>query len=277
MKIFISHSLPRSRELAKQVEWFLRQLFPSTVPWISTGIDKGADSIHEIGQSLQDAAVGVVCLTRENLDERWILFESGALAKQLDNKVCTLLLDVEKADVKPPLSKFQHTTAERDEMLEMTRSINKVAVADGKGRIDADLEEAFNLFWPKLEATITTLRTQGPPAATAAPERSAEDMMAEVLSTIRDLASQSEVMFARQGKMLLLAKEQYEEALGVEAPVLRTLRSRVRSQVNWGQQRLALPDDLGAIASLARTIEDYLKSAKAPVDEPEKPVDEEEP
>lgn len=187
MKIFISHSLPRSRELAKTMEWFLRQLFPSTAPWISTAIEKGADSVHEIGQSLQDAAVGVLCLTQENLDERWILFEAGALAKQLGAKVCTLLLDVKAEDVKPPLNKFQHTTADHDEVLALVESINKVAKEAGKGRREDDLKESFELLWPKLEETIKKLKAQGPPAAKAAPKRTAEDMMAEVLATVRGL------------------------------------------------------------------------------------------
>jgi hypothetical protein len=217
MKIFISHSLPRSRELAERMEWFLRMVLPATEPWMSTGIDKGADWGHEIGQSLQEAAAGVVCLTPENLDERWILFESGALAKQFGTKVCTLLLDVKKEEVKPPLSKFQHTSAEREEVRKLIDSINKVAGGKEKGRRDADVNDAFDSFWPKLDATIEKLRAQGPPAGKAAPKRTAEDMMAEILTAIRALEKEALSRYVRQNQFL----QKYSHLLTRQARALR--------------------------------------------------------
>jgi hypothetical protein len=276
MKIFISHSSARSRELAKQMEWFLRMLLPSTEPWVSTGIDKGADWGHEIGQSLQEAAAGVVCLTQENLNERWILFEAGALAKQFGTKVCTLLLDVKEEEVKPPLSKFQHTKAEREEVMKLVESINKVAMtaSHNKGRPLADLKEAFDLLWPKLEATITKLREQGPPVATAAPQRTAEDMMAEVLTTVRELAHQQVVLYNRQEKALLLSKAQYEAVVGHEAPSLRALRNAAQhattltTPIMTSEEAKSLLALLRASDSLNVKVEEHVKGMDLGIKQP---------
>src|SRR5947209_2677734 len=78
-------------------------------PWLSRDIAKGTRWGPEVADKLEKSRVGIVCLTPENLDERWILFEAGALSKTKDAYVCTLLLDVKPIDVKEPLSQFHHT------------------------------------------------------------------------------------------------------------------------------------------------------------------------
>jgi hypothetical protein len=78
-----------------------------------SGIDKGARFMSEIRENLNQATGGIVCLTRENLNERWVLYEAGALSTKVTGRVWTLLLDVEYADVAPPLSEFQPTKAEK--------------------------------------------------------------------------------------------------------------------------------------------------------------------
>ena len=48
----------------------------------------------------------------------WILFEAGALAKIKNARVCTLLLDIKKADVEPPPGQFQATLVEQEKELQ---------------------------------------------------------------------------------------------------------------------------------------------------------------
>jgi len=44
----------------------------------------------QISDNLSDTSIGIVCLTQENKDRPWILFEAGTLAKGLSNsRVCT--------------------------------------------------------------------------------------------------------------------------------------------------------------------------------------------
>ena len=80
MKVFISHSLPRSQALAATLGDFVRRVVPGTEPWVSeSGIDKGARFMSEIRENLRQSLAGIVCLTPENLTEPWILYEAGAL------------------------------------------------------------------------------------------------------------------------------------------------------------------------------------------------------
>src|SRR5262245_45954729 len=67
MKIFISHSGERSRQLAEHVASFMKQMIQATDPWISTGMDKGLKWLPEIAENLEASGMGIVCLTRDNL------------------------------------------------------------------------------------------------------------------------------------------------------------------------------------------------------------------
>src|SRR5687767_3321645 len=114
MKIFISQSGDRSKALALALEALVRRLIPGADPCVSdTGIDKGARPLAEIATSLGEAGGGIICLTSENLTKPWILFEAGALSRQPTDRVWTVLLDIENAQVEPPLGQFQHTTVEK--------------------------------------------------------------------------------------------------------------------------------------------------------------------
>ncbi len=57
-------------------------------------IDAGARGINEVFQQLETATVGVIVVTEENKNSPWLLFESGALSKQLCDKarVCPYLV-----------------------------------------------------------------------------------------------------------------------------------------------------------------------------------------
>jgi hypothetical protein len=52
-------------------------------------IDKGAKWSTEISRELEQANFAVSCLTPENLNEPWLLFEAGALSKKDGAQVCT--------------------------------------------------------------------------------------------------------------------------------------------------------------------------------------------
>ena len=120
-----------------------------TEPWVSeSGIDKGARFMSEIRDNLRQSLAGIVCLTPENLTEPWILYEAGALSTKVTDRVWTLLLDVGHAAVPAPLTGFNHTTVEREDVLKMMKSIRKTMVAaDEKTCSEADLDKYFSAFW----------------------------------------------------------------------------------------------------------------------------------
>src|SRR5215211_6657068 len=107
MLVFISWSGPRSRAIAEALENWLAKVIQAVEPWISQDIDKGLRWGTEIADRLEQSKVGIICLTKSNLDAKWIHFEAGAISKTKDGYVCTLLIDVKPSDVEQPLAQFQ--------------------------------------------------------------------------------------------------------------------------------------------------------------------------
>jgi hypothetical protein len=125
MKIFLGWSGTRSKETAEVLGDWLGQVIQAIDPWISLDILKGARWSEEIANKLEEAKVGIICLTKENLNENWILFEAGALSKTKDAHVCTFLLDLKPTDIKQPLALFQHTEFEKEDVRKLTHTINQ--------------------------------------------------------------------------------------------------------------------------------------------------------
>ena len=80
-------------------------------PYISTETEKGARWSSEIARELEHCSYGVSCVTPENKEAPWLLFEAGALSKSVsDGKVAPILFGLDHADIqKSPLSQFQFT------------------------------------------------------------------------------------------------------------------------------------------------------------------------
>ena len=90
MEIFISWSGPRSKAIAKALNDWMPKVIQGVKPWMSPDIPSGARWQAEIADRLDKNMVGVVCLTPENLNAPWLLFEAGALSKHVsDSRVCT--------------------------------------------------------------------------------------------------------------------------------------------------------------------------------------------
>lgn len=151
-------------------------------PWMSSvGIDKGARWGLEVSARLSKSNFGIICLTSENLHNDWILFEAGALSKSIDGaRACTFLVDVKHADVEFPLAQFQHTTASKEDVLGLLKTINS---ALGEAALsEQHLNEALDVWWPKLESALDSLPSNSAPRA----ERSDRELLEELLSISRD-------------------------------------------------------------------------------------------
>lgn len=187
MKVFISWSGTRSRHVADALRDWLPNVLQAVVPFISTqDIQKGSRGNVRISSELELANVGIICLTPENLQSAWILFEAGALSKLSSAYVCTYLFDVRWSDVPPPLSQFQHTTAEKEDNRQLVATINAELPEDR--RLDAArLEKTFETWWPTLQKQLDTV-PEKPQAEAAPPHRTQEDKLDEVLAAVRSLA-----------------------------------------------------------------------------------------
>lgn len=187
MKIFISWSGQRSRAVAELVSDWIKCVIQASQPWISTrDIDRGAIWFSEINDKLKDTSVGIVCLTQENKNKPWILFETGALAKGLTtNRVCTLLVDLQPADLIDPLAQFNHTLPNKQSMWELVKTIN--GCLSEKSLDERILEQVFATYWPQFESRFQEAIVENPPQAET-PPRSEQDLLTEILNNTRSLS-----------------------------------------------------------------------------------------
>jgi hypothetical protein len=155
--VFISWSGERSRYVAEALRDWLPVVLESVKPWLSAAdVEKGSRWETEIMGKLEEADVGIICLTPGNLDSPWLLFEAGALSKKLGKaRVCTYLLDLAPAQVPQPLGMFQHTVIERGETRKLLETINRARGSP----IEKDiLDRDFGHLWPYLWGRLENIR-----------------------------------------------------------------------------------------------------------------------
>lgn len=188
MKVFLSWSGERSKQVATLLDEWLRCVLQAIRPWISTkDIDRGALWFSEIQDQLQDTTTGIICLTQENKERPWILFEAGALAKGLSNaRVCTLLVDIKPSEIKDPLAQLNHTRPDRENMFELVRTLNSRLV--GNSLDPRILETVFDTYWEQFETEFNAIlsRTKNPEAPVP---RSDQDILSEILDITRALGN----------------------------------------------------------------------------------------
>ena len=151
MKVFIGWSGERSKMVASALRGWLTLMFETIQPWMSsTDIDKGTRWADEISQQLENSDVGIVCITPENMQNPWLLFESGAIVKKVsESLLCTLVIGMQKSAIKGPLSQFQHTEIKEADMLEFVRTLNRA-----KETPRSDIDVIFRSLWPELKAKL---------------------------------------------------------------------------------------------------------------------------
>jgi hypothetical protein len=183
-KVFISWGGELSKNLANSLRNWLPSALQFVKPYFSPDdIEKGAKWSSEISNELQNSHIGIICLTRDNTERPWIVFEAGALSKIIDKgKVCTLLFDVEPSDIKGPLAIFQGTVFCKDEFKRLLNTINK---AGGDSGLEANiLESVFEMWWPKLEDEISSILSK-PDNAISAARRPEREILDEILQLAR--------------------------------------------------------------------------------------------
>jgi len=151
MKVFISWSGPLARNIAEELRTWLRKVIQVLDPFVSSqDIAKGDIWLIELLKQLEQSSVGIICVTRENLHSDWVLFESGALIRQMGRaRLCVLLIDVSPAELAPPLSAFQATTLKRDDIFRLVQTIH--SALEHPLLSEKELEEHFSNRWPEFE------------------------------------------------------------------------------------------------------------------------------
>jgi len=156
MKVFLSWSGTKSHKIALAFKDWL----PSVIQFIkeddifvsSEDIDKGSRWSSEIADKLQNSNFGIICVTAENTKAPWLLFEAGALSKfKNTSRVCSFLFDLKEIEKTNPLSQFQSTKFEKEDILKLIKSLDK---ANEKKIDERQLTSTYISCYNKLKKSL---------------------------------------------------------------------------------------------------------------------------
>lgn len=187
MKVFISWSGEKSKAVATILKEFISSTIQAVNPWLSTqDIGAGSQWFREINNQLSDTSIGILCLTQENKEKPWILFEAGALAKGLDsNRVVPLLIDLKPNDITGPLLQFNAVVPEYEGMKKLLGMIN---TSLGNAELDGlRLAKYFEVFYPIYHQALLEIINDPSYGKEEVIIRPTEDLMQEVLTLVRQL------------------------------------------------------------------------------------------
>jgi hypothetical protein len=218
MKIFISTSGTRSKRIGQRLYDFLKAFLHYSEPFFSDeNITKGTRWFQVVSAELEQAKFGIICLTKENRANPWILFESGALAKNLkESNVCPILFGLETADVEGPLAHFQLTLFERAEMFNLCWQLN---LRLAKQLDNKTFERLFDTLWIQTENEISGIINDDQPDLKVS-GRTNREILEEIWHGVRDIRYTEMIALNDQFiKRLVDALDSYVQQLAESAVV----------------------------------------------------------
>jgi hypothetical protein len=184
MKIFLSWSGERSKEVAQAFHEWLPSVLQAAKTWFSPeDIKVGKSWRDTVVSALEDNNRGLLFLTHENASAAWVMFEAGALSKNIeDSSVCPVLCGITTTDLIGPLSAFQAIRViERDDVWKLIKDYNGHL---GDLRLEESvLKLSFNRAWPELDNKIKEILGRETPKTT----RNTQDIAEETLDIVRQI------------------------------------------------------------------------------------------
>jgi TIR domain len=183
MRIFISWSGDRSKALASALKDWLPTVLQYVQPWMSSSdINSGERWSNEIAKQLQETNFGILCVTKENLEAPWLLFEAGALAKSMqDGRVIPLRLDVENSDITGPLQQFHSEKADSEGVKKLLTSLNASWTTP---IADEVLQNVFDPMWAVLAKKIEAIPES---EISHKKSRSQAEVLEDLVSNVRNM------------------------------------------------------------------------------------------
>jgi len=184
MKIFISWSGKDSRKFGEALWDWLPAVLQFVKPYFTpSDVEKGSRWNSEIAKELELSKMGIICVTRENLHNDWVLFEAGALSKSLESsRVCPILFGIKNTDLAGPLKQFQTTEFSKNDFKKLVSAIN---ANYGENKLQEKvLDSVFEKWWPELEIKVNTIFTKLD-QTDEEPIRKDRDLLEEILELSR--------------------------------------------------------------------------------------------
>lgn len=120
---------------------------------MASDLTAGSNWNSEIARQLVQARAGIICVTDENKNSPWLLFEAGALTRSAN--VHLYLIDLDPSEIAGPLAQFQAMTADRKGTWQLLAALND---AIEQPTPESVLRKEFDDHWPNLEAALAATR-----------------------------------------------------------------------------------------------------------------------
>jgi hypothetical protein len=184
VRIFISWSGEPSKSIARALTTWLEDIVQHVEPWMSVeDIRSGTRWREVVATALDGTNFGIICVTADNQDSRWLNFEAGALAKHPDiARIVPLCMDLHPSDITGPLDAWQGLPFTEDGVRQLVHDVS--AVTEKPMRTES-LNRLFDRMWPDLESDVTEARAKTPQREK--PRRPPDDMLEEIVDRLRRL------------------------------------------------------------------------------------------
>jgi hypothetical protein len=170
-KVFICWSGQRGLRIAEALQAWLGEIFTNDVltAHVSSGIEKGVPWQGALQYELDQAHIGILCLTPEALRSPWISYEAGMLVRclstpntngmagalhlQANRRLFTFLIGVKSSELEGPLAAFQSTDGQ--DSADTNRLLQALFGTLPAGKARHELSEKLFGPWPELWNALT--------------------------------------------------------------------------------------------------------------------------
>lgn len=256
MKVFISWSGDKSKAIATQIHDWLPTIIQSVKPYMSSeNIDKGERWGIDISTQLQETNYGIICITRENMEAPWVLFESGALSKSIANsRVSPIIFGLQPSDLtKSPLLQFQLTQFNKTDMQKLVNSIN--LSSDDSEKINQEvLTRSFDRGWQELYDSISAVDVMSITKDSKSEPEIALNLSASIEEIISNTRAQIKMLNAIYQETL--PKSMFENFLK-EFVIKQKINTEIPISQNhpvWSELKTALKKSLNGTSTITNQI-----------------------
>lgn len=268
MNIFISWSGERSNRAALGLKSLLEAVFQRAVQvFISEYISPGENWVRRIQEELKQSQIVIVCLTYDNFQTPWLLFEAGAVAVALGSDRVLVPYAVDElpdAADRSPLAMFQRVRSDHDGTYRLVQKINQ---ARKDPEDTQNLQRYFERWWPDLGETLKSLPAPQQDQATLGSDR---QILEQILQKVNVLLQGQRISSELPGpelRHLLNLRDQPAtkyKTRGILKSELRHLRDL--GYISNAEPIQTLPEEfeLAKLFSLTQKGKDYLKQFDTP-------------
>ena len=214
MRVFMSWSGDLSKQIADCLnKWIPCLLQTVEIFYSPDDIEKGENWDQRISSELTSCNFGIICLTAENVSAPWVNFEAGAIAKALESRVATLMININPSDIKGPLSRYQATKLEKDDFFHLIQDINTTCDSP----IERDrLSTTFEGLWSSIEKELNGILQFYRPS-TKVSKKAVESASSIAIEEILQLVRKQTTILSSPEQ--LLPREYIEYVLEVTLPI----------------------------------------------------------